>query len=85
MARLNDTAAIVAQPGGEMEHTIRTRKIGNGYLVSKSSYNSHTGDYECVEEYSDKAPNIELPRIGNSGDAAGYSGLGDTKKYLSGN
>ncbi len=85
MAKLNNTSAIVAEPGGEVEHTVRSRQIGNGYIVSKSTYNSRTGEYKCDEQYMDKAPRIEMPRVSNSGgDAAGSNGLSDTKKYLSG-
>lgn len=88
MARLNDTRAIAESPSsGEIEHSIRSRKVGEGYVVSNSTYNSSTGEHKCNEEYYSSPPRIIPGRVARSGaqkDAAGSRGLSDTMDYMKG-
>lgn len=82
--RLNDTAPIASRPfEAGIEHTVRTEKIDNGYLIKRSSYNGETGAYKCSTEFSKSVPNISPPKIQR--DAAGSGDgntLADTKNYL---
>lgn len=60
MKRLNDTAAIAAEPADNLQkHESRTTsvsKIDNGYIVRESS--SKDGEYECREYYSKDQPQL---------------------------
>ena len=69
--RLNDTAAIVNEPGGNLEHSVSVRRIDNGFLISKRTYNEGTGLSYHSEEFSKNAPQIGMPKVKK--DAAGYS------------
>lgn len=82
--RLNDTSTIAGGASASgVEHTVRSRKIDNGYVVSTSTYNCETGEYWCSERFSAKPPKISAPGVsGMARDATGNSSLSDTKKYL---
>ena len=85
MARLNDTRALVDAPAGEIEHSIRSRRVGEGYVVSTSTHNIGTGEYKCKEDYYSTPPRIipgRIARSGPSSDAAGSRGLADTMNYM---
>lgn len=82
--RLNDTSAVAERAyAAGVEHTIRSEKIDNGYLVKRSSYNPETGEYKCSTEFSKSVPNITPPKVGRgmAGDGDGNT-LADTKNYL---
>ena len=68
--RLNDTAAIVREPGGNLEHSVSVRRIDNGFLVRRTTHNEGTGTYTHSEEFSKNAPRIGMPQVKK--DAAGY-------------
>jgi hypothetical protein len=63
--RLNDTAALVESPPmqGGQEHSIRVKKIDNGYLICTSEYNPDTGVYKSREEFSARPPRIMPGRV----------------------
>lgn len=84
MARLNDTRALTDRPyAAGVEHTVRSEKIDNGYLVHRSSYNPETGEYKCSKTFYRSVPNITPPKVGRgaAGDGDG-STLSDAKAYL---
>ena len=69
--RLNDTAALVREPGGNLEHSVSVRRIDNGFLVCRTTHNEGTGTYTRSEEFSKNAPRVGMPQVKK--DAAGYS------------
>lgn len=76
MTRLNDTRAITSAPGSdELERTVETRKISNGYIRRESTFNRNTGSYKCSEQY------MKDPREA-AGGMCGPETLADTKQYL---
>lgn len=84
--RLNDTVAIAGRPfaAGE-EHTIRSRKIDNGYITHVSTCNPETGEYKCAEVFTKEPPRITPPSMDgrqSRGTNVGSEVLADTKKYL---
>lgn len=82
--RLNDTDGLTSRPfQAGQEHTVRTEKIDNGYLVKRSTYNPETGSYTCSTEFSKSVPNISPPKVNraSAGDGDGNT-LADTKNYL---
>jgi len=79
--RLNDTAGLVAVPlDGASEHTVSVRKMGDGYLIRTSRFNSDTGAYTCDEEYTKAAPRLSVE--GGRDSSVGAETLSDTKRYL---
>jgi len=68
--RLNDTAAIVREPGGNLEHSVSVRRIDNGFLVCRTTHNEGTGTFTRSEEFSKNAPRVGMPQVKK--DAAGY-------------
>lgn len=83
MARLSDTAALRNRPAsGVGSHTVSSRKIDNGYMISRSSYDESTGQYKCSEEFSKNPPIMTPPEASSPRDAAGSEGLAGTKSYL---
>lgn len=82
--RLNDTVALTGVPrSGSVEHTIRSRKIENGYVVCESTCNPDTGEYRTTERFMKNAPTIVPAKVsrGVSPDGQGSS-LADTVRYL---
>lgn len=80
--RLNDTAAIAANPpSGNQEHSISVRKIDNGFIARSSTCNSATGEYKSSEQYFASAPKIVPAKVARAGDSAS-AGLADTMAYL---
>lgn len=84
--RLNDTRALTDRPlEPDSEHSVRTRKVGEGYVVCTSSFNPSTGEYRSDEQYYAQPPRIVPPRVTRSSpqsDGAGSRGLADTMSYL---
>ena len=82
--RLNDTRALTDQPSryGE-DHSIRTRKIDNGYVVSESSCDPATGEYRSRDQFYKDPPRIIPSRVARGQNPDGGSALADTMKYLS--
>ena len=68
--RLNDTAALVREPGGNLEHSVSVRRIDNGFLVCRTTHNEGTGTFTRSEEFSKNAPRVGMPQVKK--DAAGY-------------
>jgi hypothetical protein len=67
MARKASSVPVLASKGpasAGVEHTIRSRKIDNGHVVTTSTYNPNTGDYQSNEVFSKTAPVIVPPRLG---------------------
>lgn len=82
-SRLDDTAALVANPMGSGEsHSVSTRKIENGYLVCESSCNPRTGEYTSSERFSAEEPRIVKPSVRGSSPDAGPSGLRLAMDYV---
>lgn len=84
--RLNDTAALVSVPLLQNEeHSIRVRKIDNGYIVNTTNCNPRTGEYRSQEQYTASEPRIIPGRVARQGvnADAGASPLKDTMQYLS--
>lgn len=80
--RLNDTSAIATRSSGVgADHSISTRKIDNGYVVSESSFNPATGEFKRSESFQAEAPKV-IPGKVEKDDSAG-GGLRDTMNYLS--
>lgn len=87
--RLSDTAPITRRglEAGE-NHTVSTRKIEGGYIVSQSTSNPNTGEYRCTEKFTKNPPRITPAKVDGrqmSGEATGSAGnesLADTKAYL---
>lgn len=70
MARMKDQAPAV--PRGDplgprrataIEHSVSTRQIANGHIVTTTSYNADTGDQSRHEEFHEHPPDIEPPRV----------------------
>jgi len=82
MARLNDTAAIADAPSryGE-EHSIRTRKIEGGYIVTQSTCNDSTGEYRSTERFMKEPPRVTPPTV-KKGHPDGPSDLAGAMSYL---
>lgn len=82
--RLNDTVALtnMGMAQGEVEHSVRSRKIDNGYVVHSSSYNSSTGECTHREEFCDAPPKIVAPKVMKS--PSGSNSMRDAVKSLSG-
>lgn len=76
-SRLNDTAALAAEPVNQMQrdesHSTRVKPIDNGFLVEKSS--CVDGRYECSTTFSPTQPDLDSakPEDGTSlKKAVGY-------------
>ena len=82
--RLNDTAALTQRPlEMGVEHTVSTRKVGDGYVTRTSSYNEATGKCTSTEQLSKTPPKIIPPRVESApADAAGSLGLADAKVWM---
>lgn len=87
MARLNDTIGLSSRgAGGGESHTVSTRKIDNGYLVCRESYNSGTGECHRTEMFSRGKPEISPAKIrGAAGQMAdSRNALADANACLKG-
>lgn len=80
--RLNDTAALTGAGNGEAEHSIRTRKIDNGYLVCESRCDPRTGEYSHSETFMENPPRIIPGRVARGAPVDAGSSLDDTMRYL---
>lgn len=83
--RLNDTAAITGRAAmSNVEHSISTRKISNGYIVRESSCDPNTGEYKSSETFMKNAPKVVPPKV-SRGSPDGPNSLADAKSYLGDN
>jgi hypothetical protein len=83
MARLNDTIAIVRKGlDAELQHSICTKQIDNGWLTEISRYNQETGEYTCETTYSQNQPRIIPGRIAYTTGEVGNGGLKGAVSYL---
>lgn len=81
--KLNNTNAIVERPRNAGEnHSISTRKVDNGYVVSESSYNPKTMEYRNSESFQQSPPKIIPGRVDSSPSPDSGGGLRDTMSYL---
>lgn len=84
--RLSDTARLASTPSDPGEsHSISSRKIDNGYLVSQSSYNPGTGAYTCAERFVKNPPRLMPPKLDGRQGSAGNDGpeaLSDAVAYM---
>lgn len=82
-SRLNDTGALVSSPrdGGE-SHSVSTRKIDNGYIVSQSRTDPRTGEYSYTEQFTDKQPKITPAKVAGGPSPDAGNSLADTVKYM---
>jgi hypothetical protein len=82
--RLNDTAALASKPLGAGEsHSISTRKIDNGYVVTTSSCNPDTGGYSSTERFTASAPRIIPGRTARTGQSPdGPNSLAGAMDYM---
>lgn len=83
--RLNDTAAIVAEPlGSEQSMSVSVRKIDNGYVTRTSHCDPRTGAYNSAETFSKNPPRIIPARVDGRQSPSPDQGnpLRDAKMYL---
>lgn len=84
--RLNDTAAITGRSAtSNIEHSISTRKIDNGYIVRESSCDPNTGEYKSSERFMKNAPTIVPAKVSRGPSPDGPNSLADAKSYLGDN
>jgi hypothetical protein len=58
--KLNSESVLAGKlvSGGEDSHSISSRKIDNGYIVSSHSYNSRTGECKSSERFVEGEPRL---------------------------
>ena len=82
--RLNDTAAISGpgSGGSNVNHTVRSRKIDNGYVVETTMYNVKTGQFRSSETFSQEPPRIEPPKVSSGASPDGPGVLSACMRYM---
>ena len=58
-------------PCGDVTHSISSRRIDNGYVISESTYGD--GEYKSCERFSKTAP--RAPKMGGREGSVGDEGL----------
>jgi len=64
-------AQPISNPRGDVTHTISSRRIDNGYVISKSTYGD--GEYKSCEEFSKSEP--RMPKVDTRQGSVGDEGL----------
>ena len=82
--RLNDTAALAHRPlEVGVQHSVSTRKVGEGFVTRTESYNPSTGSCKTAEFISKTPPKVIAPYVEpGPTDAVGSKGLADAIAWM---
>lgn len=83
--RISDTQALVEgvpDGAGSFSHSISSRKIANGFVVSRHEFNEATGASHHQETFHERAPRLVAGKVARGPSPDTENPLSSVKKYL---